>query len=612
MNKRARAILILYFVSFLLMSFPETTFHVPEVRARAHADFGNKELPKIPTINWTQFWNKFNAHSFWDLEYNNGSGWNTIKSDLEIIKNYTVRNDSKWIVVNKTEASACKITLNFTASQTADYRLTFAIDLIVKNYTHRENSWNYTITYGNYTTFFDWSDVKQIPNLMITHGVKDGFFWFRIRKDNVPIGKNVIIDPIFGHDEIEYGYYNPENIVTGSIFTCPGYGIAQNITVLLITTGSWTGKIKAGIYLHSDLSLVGSTEERTITLSTTALWYTFNFSAPKPILLTDTDYILVGWAEAVYGICAMLSGVGETNQGHQDIEVYNGFPDPLIPWHSNREFSIYCFYSAELDEEQGSPSSDSGAWNNPTGAYADGTDYAYVDTASSPPIHQFSDYGFDFNDSVLFVSVIIRYDAWTEEDEMIRVRVNWNNGALDSWSARQETVLNQSETTYYYDVTFATEWTPEKLSDGYLLVEVDCIKQGGGENKEVDLDWIPITVQYQVPFAPGIYSVTFYFHAGGTLLVDGISTANGTSNDYEENTIVNITGIPTRALSQRFGYHIYDSSETTNNPFYLTVTQNYITHTYFLRSGEYFTIGLMGAFIFFPLLIIVIWASRRH
>lgn len=135
--------------------------------------------------NHTKFWSLFNAHSEWNLEYDNGSGWISIKSDLEIIKNRS--------------GALCKIALNFTASFNADYRLTFGIDLDVKSYVHKANSWNYTLTYQNYTAVFDFNDLKGISGLILSHGVKpidsELWFWFRIRKNNVPLGKNVFLDP---------------------------------------------------------------------------------------------------------------------------------------------------------------------------------------------------------------------------------------------------------------------------------------------------------------------------------------------------------------------------------------------------------------------------------
>ena len=89
------------------------------------------------------------------------------------------------------------------------------------------------------------------------------------------------------------------------------------------------------------------------------------------------------------------------------------------------------------------------------------------------------------------------------------------------------------------------------------------------------------------------YTCTFYFYNGGTLLVNGTSKSNGTSTVYDENTVLNITGVPN--AHYHFKNHTYDASSTTNNPFYLTVTQNYTVKTYFEIDTHkvtfYFNIG---------------------
>lgn len=74
-------------------------------------------------------------------------------------------------------------------------------------------------------------------------------------------------------------------------------------------------------------------------------------------------------------------------------------------------------------------------------------------------------------------------------------------------------------------------------------------------------------------------NVTFYFYMGiNQLLVNGSNTANGTSNDYLENCILNITAV----LSENyvFANHTYNGQNTTDNPFYLNVTQDFEIHSY--------------------------------
>jgi hypothetical protein len=84
---------------------------------------------------------------------------------------------------------------------------------------------------------------------------------------------------------------------------------------------------------------------------------------------------------------------------------------------------------------------------------------------------------------------------YTAADEQIRVDVSWDGGI--SWSPPQTTTLTGAEATYWYDVTSATVWTPDKLSDANLRVRVDAYTQGVAS--EVRLDWIPVAVDYTPP-----------------------------------------------------------------------------------------------------------------
>jgi len=341
-----RRISSLFLVALLVsLAFTFSSFEVPTVKSQETGSFGNSTVPEIAFANWTRFWNLFNAHTGWNLEYNNGSGWNNIKSDLQITKNYT-------------EVWNCKITLNFTASYTADYRLTFGIDLDVKNYTHKEGSWNYTISYKNYTVYFDWSDIKEIPNLQISHGIKpvgdESYFWFRIRKDNVQQGKNVVIDPSFGCTTKTGSPLGIENRIRGSWFTCPESGTAQSITVYLDCTSS-AKKAKTAIYAYVGVgdagNIVGETEELTIAVDFDG-WKTFSFSDPKPSLSADTKYFLNGWGESGSGFLNMY-WTDEINKGLYKSVTYNGWESPLTgETVGDALYSIYCNYTTAAGEER--------------------------------------------------------------------------------------------------------------------------------------------------------------------------------------------------------------------------------------------------------------------
>ncbi|MEK7353809.1 MAG: hypothetical protein AABZ77_04810 [Chloroflexota bacterium] len=98
----------------------------------------------------------------------------------------------------------------------------------------------------------------------------------------------------------------------------------------------------------------------------------------------------------------------------------------------------------------------------------------------------------DFNPDVNFyeVKAWVTYDA--ADDEQIKIDVSWDGGT--SWSSVQTTDLTATETTYWYDVTAVTTWTPAKLANGQL--QVRATTQTIGDPGTVSLDWIPVEVTY--------------------------------------------------------------------------------------------------------------------
>ena len=81
----------------------------------------------------------------------------------------------------------------------------------------------------------------------------------------------------------------------------------------------------------------------------------------------------------------------------------------------------------------------------------------------------------------------------------VRVDVSWDGGT--TWSSKQVTTTSSTETTYWYDVTAATAWTPAKLANGQFQVRVDT--QTMGTAATVNLDWLPVEVTWQGYVASG-------------------------------------------------------------------------------------------------------------
>lgn len=133
------------------------------------------------------------------------------------------------------------------------------------------------------------------------------------------------------------------------------------------------------------------------------------------------------------------------------------------------------------------------------------------------------------------------------------------------WSGREYINVTQDE-----DALTIKHFSTYQYFDSYNQTGLLYTTQRISAPYEVGFYKYPFQVQYEL---------TFYFNSGGTLLVNGTITSNATATSYGENQVVNITAVP--SAGYQFDNHTYDSSSTTSNPFYLTVTQAYIVWTYF-------------------------------
>jgi len=160
-----------------------------------------------------------------------------------------------------------------------------------------------------------------------------------------------LLSSVFGYEKIGSITASIEDIIQGSLFKTESTGgKADSITVALrCGSTTWTGKVKAAIVLHANLSLVGSTQELNLELTTSPTWYTFNFDT-KPNLNANTEYILCVWSKSSDGSALVCSDSGNTNQGHRQSHVYDSWPNLLgTMTHSVSKLSIYCNYSQTGD-----------------------------------------------------------------------------------------------------------------------------------------------------------------------------------------------------------------------------------------------------------------------
>jgi len=292
----------------------------------------------VKVTNWSYFWDLFNQHSYWDLEYRNGSEWISCQDALTIDRSRSADNSFE------------KITLNFTSPVAADYRLTFAIDRHVKTYVNRSGQYEYRLTYAvgddeTYDVFFNWSDMAGIPGVTFRHGVTDrqgkDVFWFRCRRNNVPAGYNVVLDPIFGDQTTSISLDTIEDVIRGSKFTCTESGLATSISAYLEESSGAGNDLKYAIYKASDASLVGYTQVDT---DPDDGWNTMDIASGGN-LFAGTDYYLVAWAESTSESMEIYYDAG-SNAAAYDDEVFNGFPSQWAQTSDGtKDYSIYCTYT---------------------------------------------------------------------------------------------------------------------------------------------------------------------------------------------------------------------------------------------------------------------------
>lgn len=410
--------------------------------------FGRTDVPEIASMNWTVFWQLFNRHSMWTLEYLDGETWLDAKQDLAVLRKYFITTNEGDIQTDSTWATKCKIALDFTASHSADYRLTFGVDLDVKNYTYKESIAKYVLTYKNYTVFFDFSDLKSISGLVFNHGIKiingEQWFWFRIRRNNVPQGAHIILDPTFGYETEGTYWENLAHWIRGSWFTCPAKGTALSITVYLHVFID--GNVTCAIYWKSNATLLAQTEERELNESEGTNWFTFNFTST--VNLTQADYVLVAWSDHLIAIWGSSEPV--PYKGRCDYTTYTGsYPNPCDWSEYAYLHSIYCTYTAE-------PSI--GSFNAPSSVEANEiflleatiTDYTGLDDFVNATIEITADI------ILLWVNSTNTFSEYSDPNDYCFFRTN-------------------STRTTLSDVSYKLSWRIS-LNSNYTATEVDVIE----------------------------------------------------------------------------------------------------------------------------------------
>lgn len=242
-----------------------------------------------------------------------------------------------------------KIIFEGDIGQVDNYRLVWKIAGINKTYVQDEPS-KYQVKFwdeGEEEIVFDYSDVFENFGKITKVEIKEEAGNYKLTEifnvGNLDIGE-FILDPTFGYTNTGTGIWNDAmNWMRGTLFTAPESGTAQSISVYawVMTAAKYA---KCAIYRHSDLVLIGQTEELLIPAAS-ATWRTWNFIT-KPNLVASTDYILMIYVQFAGGNFYLKRTDAALNTGHVKNVLYNGFPSPLSGYqHVSAKNAIYCTYA---------------------------------------------------------------------------------------------------------------------------------------------------------------------------------------------------------------------------------------------------------------------------
>jgi hypothetical protein len=175
-----------------------------------------------------------------------------------------------------------------------------------------------------------------------------------------------------------------------------------------------------------------------------------------------------------------------------------------------------------------SPSTTTGGWTNPTGAYADGGASTSITSAKPSATQTYYGYGFNIPSGATITKVRVRLDAWTTVNEYIELQVSADGGT--TWvpaTPWRSAALSTTEQTLWVDVTGYATWTPAAVNQ--IQTRVDAYSNGAAST--VYLDWIPVEVTYTPP-APTLNQRSFVWQND-----DGTNVNNNTTSTAPDTSL---------------------------------------------------------------------------
>ena len=450
--------------------------------------FGIKEMT-IKTVNWSLFKQLFNAHTYWQLEYDIGNGWTEGNQYLEVEKTWHEGMGS-WKI---------NLTFNNPSNQYVKARFTFACDLPVLNYAERDG-WsvylNYTVPNTNeqYNVFFDWSDLQVYENLWFNKGKTDDLFWFRFGHDDIPPQSSWTFDPEFGFDTYAGGSFMVRDDTLVTPMTSYISGWVTDCTMRCDAGTSSGSPFNAGLYTYEDVpKLLTAWVDSHHCEAEAGEWHTEDVNVTA--IHYDTQYYLAGITDTVPSMGSLFGDGQPGIDAKRDLTAYDGtFEGQLALVDATDEGNLAQYYTVfpAFDEEY--PSDDS--YNISLTPTASIKIQNYNDTSSTVDWY-FSTDGVTYN----WVQTNTSFTAGDRVECVFSDATNYNtvyywkvyqNDGSDNFSS----IPYNFETTCYqptfYNDTFISEHQIHNShnltydSDGYYNLSYGYVDDGGGIDVDAD------------------------------------------------------------------------------------------------------------------------------
>lgn len=173
---------------------------------------------------------------------------------------------------------------------------------------------------------------------------------------------------------------------------------------------------------------------------------------------------------------------------------------------------------------QKSPTANTGAFYDPTGAYADGgtcSSGTYTGCARGFDTwtHQYFSYGHAVPSGAKIDGIVVRLDGFTSANSgSFAVELSWNNGTSWTTTGYGTGGLTTSEATYTMGGptnTWGHPWTSAEINNSFRVRLTASASGGSSGSRWVAVDWLPVTVYYTMLDPTAVTLSSFAAKAGG-------------------------------------------------------------------------------------------------